>query len=395
VNLPGWWSRRRCVVLQLGVLAVCGALILAWAGGTSRLAVAIDENCAVLGTDFLRHYYPTIANLEPDRVWYYPPTIAILLKPLAWLPAAPANSVWLVLQLVLLAAWAIVPPHLVPARRPGLHVGYTAATAISIPILQNLVWGQVSLALAVAGLFAFVVLGRRPLLAGVTLGLAAAAKVYPLVWLAWPAVRLSFRAVGAAAVTSVAAAGLLPLLVLGRAGTVEFYRTVATHLSHSLSTWIPTNNGPQYLPAVIGRLTDAPQGVGLVALSWILAAALAALLVRIRSDESADRDLRAFAVVGGLFAFVVRTSWLHYFVHLPIAWLVLGYGLLTTRRMDRVVVAVLLAISVALGSLPWQAIVAAGFAGRYAALGWLAWANLAALTGIAWLVLRPTEARRL
>jgi len=208
-------------------------------------------------------------------------------------------------------------------------------------------------------------------------------------------VRLSFRAVGAAAVTSVAAAGLLPLLVLGRAGTVEFYRTVATHLSHSLSTWIPTNNGPQYLPAVIGRLTDAPQGVGLVALSWILAAALAALLVRIRSDESADRDLRAFAVVGGLFAFVVRTSWLHYFVHLPIAWLVLGYGLLTTRRMDRVVVAVLLAISVALGSLPWQAIVAAGFAGRYAALGWLAWANLAALTGIAWLVLRPTEARRL
>jgi len=395
VDLPGWWSRRRCVVLQLGVLAICAALILAWAGGTSRLAVSIDENCAVLGTDFLRHYYPTIANLEPDRVWYYPPTIAILLTPLAWLPAGPANSVWLALQLVLLAVWAIVPPHLVPGRRPWLHVGYTVATAVSIPILQNLVWGQVSLALAVAGLFAFVFLGRRPLLAGVTLGLASAAKVYPLVWLAWPAVRLSFRAVGAATVTVVATAGLLPILVLGRAGTVEFYRTVGAHLSHSLSTWIPTNNGPQYLPAVIGRLTGAPQGVGLVALSWILAAALAALLVRIRSDESADRDLRAFAVVGGLFAFVVRTSWLHYFVHLPIAWLVLGYGLLTTRRMDRVVVAVLLAISVALGSLPWQAIVAAGFAGRYAALGWLAWANLAALTGIAWLVLRPTEARRL
>jgi hypothetical protein len=226
-------------------------------------------------------------------------------------------------------------------------------------------------------------------LAGVTLGLAAAAKVYPLLWLAWPAVRLSFRAVGAAVLTAIAAAGLLPLLVLGRADTVAFYQTVATHLSHSLATWIPTNNGPQYLPAVIGRLTDGPQSVGLVAASWIVAAALLALLLRIRSDDSPDRDLRAFAVVAGVFAFVVRTSWLHYFVHLPIAWLVLGYGVMTVRRVDRAVVAVLLAISVALGSLPWQAVVAAGFANRYAALGWLAWANLAALAGIAWLVLRP------
>jgi hypothetical protein len=384
-----WWSRLRCVALQFGVLLACGALILAWAGGPAQLAVAIDENCAVIGTDFLRHYYPTIANLDPDRVWYYPPTIAILLTPMAWLPAGPANSVWLVLQLVLLAIWAVAPPHLLPGRRPWLHVGYTVATVGSIPVLQNFVWGQVSLGLAVVGLFAFVVLGKRPLLAGVTLGLAAAAKVYPLLWLAWPAVRLSFRTVGAAVLTTIAAAGLLPLFVLGRAGTVEFYQTVATHLVHSLGTWIPTNNGPQYLPAVLGRLTDGPQSAGLVAVSWIVAAALLALLWRLRSDGSPDRDLRAFAVAAGLFAFVVRTSWLHYFVHLPIAWLVLGYGLTTTRRVDRVVVTALLAISVALGSLPWQAVVSAGFAGRYAALGWLAWSNLAALAGIAWLVLRP------
>jgi len=201
-------------------------------------------------------------------------------------------------------------------------------------------------------------------------------------------VRFSFRAVGAAALTTIAAAGLLPLLVLGRAGTVEFYQTVLTHLSHSLNTWIPTNNGPQYLPAVIGRLTDGPQSSWLVAASWIVAAALLALLWRLRSDDSPDRDLRAFAIAAGLFAFVVRTSWLHYFVHLPIAWLVLGYGLMAGKRVDRAVVAVLLAVSVVFGSLPWQVLIAAGFANRYAALGWLAWSNLAALAGIAWLVLR-------
>ena len=376
-------------MLQLGALLVCGALLLAWAGGTAGLAVAVDENCPFLGTDFLRHYYPTISSLEPDRVWYYPPTIAILLTPLGWLPAGAANTVWLILQLALLAVWAIAPPHLLPGRRPWLHVGYTVATVGSVPILQNLVWGQVSTALAVGGLIAFVVLGRRPILAGVALGLAAAAKVYPLLWLAWPLVRRSLRGVGAGVLTVVAAAGLLPILVLGRSETVAFYQTVATHLTHSLNTWIPTNAGPQYLPAVIGRLTGKPQSLELVAASWIVAAALLVLLARIRSDESPDRDLRAFAVAGGLFAFVVRTSWLHYFVHLPIAWLVLGYGLVAAKRYDRIVVAVLLATSVAFGSLPWQALVSGGVAGRYAALGWLAWANVAALAGIAWLVLRP------
>ncbi len=364
-------------------------MLVAWAGGIAGLAVAVDENCPFLGTDFLRHYYPTLSSLEPDRVWYYPPTIALLLTPFGWLPAGPANNAWMVLQLVLLAVWAIAPPFLVPGRRVWLHVGYTVVTVGSVPLLQNFAWGQVSTGLSVAGLAAFVLLARRPVASGVLLGIAGAAKVYPLVWLAWPAVRRSFRAAAAAAGTVVALAGLLPVLVLGASGTVEFYRTVAGHLTRSLNTWIPTNNGPQYLPAVVARLTDSPQSPLLVALGWIVFGALLALLFRVRSDASEVRALRAFAIVGGLFAFVVRTSWLHYFVHLPIAWLVLAHGLVRLRRIDRAVVGVLLAVSVLFSGLPWQLAVAAGFANRYAMMGWLAWANLAALTGIAWLVLRP------
>lgn len=382
-------DRRRCVALQFAALLVGGALIVAWAGGTSRVAVSIDENCAVLGTDFLRHYYPTIQNLEPDRVWYYPPTIAILLKPLGGLPAGAANGLWSVLQLVLLVVWAIAPPHLLPGRRVWLPVGYTLATVAAVPVLQNLAWGQVSTGLAVAGLFAFVILVRRPWLSGAVLGLATAAKVYPLLWFGWPLMRRSFRAVAAAGLTAVGAAVLLPLFVLGRSGTIGFYETVVNHLTHSLATWIPTNPGPQYLPAVVARLLGTSQGSGLIIVSWIIAAALAGLLWRMRSDDAPESALRAFAVSGGLFAFLIRTSWLHYFVHLPIAWLVLGYGLVSAGRRDRIVVGVLLAVSIALGSLPWQLTVSAGFAGRYAAAGWLAWSNLAALVGIAWLLLRP------
>ncbi|NIM00206.1 MAG: DUF2029 domain-containing protein [Acidobacteria bacterium] len=383
-------DRRRCVVLQLVVLLAGGALVVAWSGGPSRVAVSIDENCAVLGTDFLRHYYPTITNLEPDRVWYYPPTIAILLKPLAWLPAGSANTLWTLLQLVLLAGWSVVPPHLLPPGRPWLPLAYTAATLAAVPVLQNLAWGQVSLGLAAVGLVAFVILGRRPLLAGTILGLAAAAKVYPLLWLSWPLARRSWRAVAAGAATAVAGAVMLPLLVLGPSGTVAFYESVLAQLTHSLSTWIPTNPGPQYLPAVVSRALGTGQGLALAIPSWILAGALLVLLLRLRTEDTPDRELRAFAVAGGLFAFLVRTSWLHYFVHLPIAWLVLGHGLARTRGLDRIAVAALLAISVALGTLPWQIVVSAGFAGRYAGMGWLAWSNLAALGGIAWLVLRPT-----
>lgn len=381
--------RARIVALQAGALSVCAILILAWAGGTAKLSVAIDENCPFLGTDFLLHYYPTITNLEPDAVWYYPPTLAILLTPLGWMHPNTANPVWLILQLALLAVWAIVPPHLVRGGRAWIPVGYTVATVVSIPVLQNVVWGQVSTGLALAGLFAFVLLGRRPLLAGVTLGLATAAKVYPLLWLAWPLARRSFRAVGAGLVTAVTAAGLLPIVVLGWAETVAFYRTVAEHLAHSLDTWIPTNDGPQYLPAVIGRLTGKPPALEFAIVSWILAAALLVLLARMRSDESGDRDLRAFAVAAGLFAFLVRTSWLHYFVHLPIAWLVLAHGVVRAARLDRIVIGSLLAVSLAFSSLPWRQFVVGGVTGRYAAGGWLAWANIAALAGIAWLVLRP------
>ncbi len=381
-------DRRRCVALQLVVLLAGGVLIVAWAGGPARVAVSVDENCAFLGTDFLRHYYPTIASLEPDRVWYYPPTIAILLKPLAALPSGTANTVWTVLQLVLLAGWAIGPPHLLPAVRPWFAATYTAATILSVPVLQNLVWGQVSLGLAAAGLAAFVILDRRGWLAGTILGIAAAAKVYPVLWLSWPLARRSWRAVAAGAATAIAAALLLPLIVLGRSGTVAFYESVLAQLTHSLNTWIPTNPGPQYLPAVLSRLLGTGQSLALAIPSWILAGALLLLLLRIRANETDDRDLRAFAVAGGLFAFLVRTSWLHYFVHLPVAWLVLGHGLFAVRSSDRIPVGALLAISVAFGSLPWQAVVSSGFAGRYAGMGWLAWSNLAALAGIAWLEMR-------
>ncbi|NIR61704.1 MAG: DUF2029 domain-containing protein, partial [Gammaproteobacteria bacterium] len=136
----------------------------------------------------------------------------------------------------------------------------TAATLAAVPVLQNLAWGQVSLGLAAAGLVAFVILGRRPLLGGTILGLAAAAKVYPLLWLSWPLARRSWRAVAAGAGTAAAGAVALPALVLGPSGMVSFYESVLAQLTHSLSTWIPTNPGPQYLPAVVSRLLGTGQG---------------------------------------------------------------------------------------------------------------------------------------
>jgi len=378
-------GRLRCLALQGGALAVCGAALLAWAGGVDGLAGAVDENCPFLGTDFLLHYYPTIADGEPDAVWYYPPTIAILLTPMGWLAPEPANALWKLIQLALLVLWSIGPPHLLRVRRTWFAVAYTVVTVVSVPVLQSFVWGQVSTGLAVAGLLAFLLLKRRPWLSGVLLGLTVAAKVYPVLWLAWPATRRAVKTLAAAAMTVVATAGLLPLLVYGVDGTVSFYRAVAEHLANSLNTWIPTNEGPQFLPAVVSRLTGTSQSLGVTVLSWAIAILLVGLLRRISSGERENRELAGFAVAAGLFAFLVRTSWLHYFVHLPIAWLVLGSAAFAAaRRIDRIAPAVLLVVSIVLSSLPWQEFVAGGLTGRYAAAGWLAWANIAALAGIAW-----------
>lgn len=370
---------------QLAALVACGALVLLWSGGPAALPWRIDQACPVMGTDFVRHFYPSIATGTVSPGWYYPPTLAVLLAPLGALPAGTAATVWLWFQVGLLVVWAVAPPHATADTPRWMAVAYTALAALSMPVLQCLVWGQVSTLLVLVGFVSFLALARAPVWAGAGLGVAAAVKLYPVLWWAWPAAKRRWKALATAGVTTLLGLFVLPWLLWGAAHTATFYTDLARALERDVPQMASLGTS-QYLPDVGTRLLGAGVRTPLTLVAWAVAAALLLLLFRMRRDAGPDRTLRAFVVASGMFAFLVPSSWMHYFVHLPVAWLVLGRALWRTR--GGATVGSLLAVSVLFGTLPWYAVANGANIQEYAGYGWLAWSNVAALAAVAVLGLR-------
>src|SRR5262249_14357675 len=119
------------------------------------------------------------AGLEQDFVGYVPLTLysALLVAPLASLPALAAKRVWLVASLLVLAAtiWLLRRLTALPARRVALLVFLAV-----VPLRTNFLFGQQHLlVLALLCLAAWLDVGGRPARAGAVLAVAAAIKVYP------------------------------------------------------------------------------------------------------------------------------------------------------------------------------------------------------------------------
>jgi len=172
-----------------------------------------------------RHIY-----LEaPPRVNTWPPFFSLLCVPLALL-AGPtpylARGAWialnvglLLLVLHLLARLVHGRPLTLGATGPGLSL---AAPALLVPllltgryVLANFEHLQINLALfalVLGGLY--LVVTGRPAAGGVLIGLGAAIKVMPVVFVLYLAYRRRWRAAAAAAVAA-AAFSLSPVLVFG------------------------------------------------------------------------------------------------------------------------------------------------------------------------------------
>jgi len=128
----------------------------------------------------------------------YPPSMALLLRPLAWLDYPSAKLVWLAGSFGLLA-WALEV-----GRRPGRLIVLAAAPAclINLAFAQN---GFLMTALIAGGLIRC---RHQPVLAGILLGLAT---IKPQLGLAVPLLLIVQRrwlVIGVAAATGLALAGL-------------------------------------------------------------------------------------------------------------------------------------------------------------------------------------------
>jgi hypothetical protein len=139
----------------------------------------------------------------PWQVWSYPPTILLYAWPFHVMPYLPGLALFTGLSLTVFVA------ALTRWRRDGT---FLVAATLSPAAVFGLLSGQFHLLIAAALFTAFRLIDRRPLLAGLLIGLLS---VKPQVGLFLPVLLLAsgrFRVFGAAALTTLALVGLTAVI---------------------------------------------------------------------------------------------------------------------------------------------------------------------------------------
>ncbi|MBO0871631.1 MAG: DUF2029 domain-containing protein, partial [Micromonosporaceae bacterium] len=166
------------------------------------------------------HGHPLYDFAVPDRYqgslgFTYPPFAAVLMYPMAWVPVVVTIAAMFLVSaaaIVLTTVWLVAPV----ARRHGWPVWYAVGLAVPLitvlePIRETVTFGQINLLLAVLVVGDLLVVTRRaPRWAGIGIGLAAAIKLTPAIFIGYllltrrtrPALVAMATAVGASLVAA-------------------------------------------------------------------------------------------------------------------------------------------------------------------------------------------------
>lgn len=225
-------NRGPRLVLAAGILAGLVHAILFPVLHPEQVAIATDTYYhaaqAMLAGD---PFYTVSPPNHPGFSFNYPPIVILVFVPHALLDSPLLAYLFqTVLNLLTVTVLAVTTVRFL-GRRPvpftRVDASLVAAyTVLSIPMVSNLVMGQVNvqLALAVAATVVALDAGDQRV-AGTALGLAAAVKLFPTLFGAWVLRRRAFQAIAAATATGIGAVGL-GLLVFGWGPTETFFTTV-------------------------------------------------------------------------------------------------------------------------------------------------------------------------
>ncbi|MGD7002352.1 glycosyltransferase 87 family protein [Corynebacterium halotolerans] len=269
----------------------------------------------------------------------YPPLAAILFIPLTWLPLMVGAALWtLVTAALLWWCMVIVLRHCTPGRSAADH--RTLATwllpvaLLFEPVRETLSFGQINVLLMTVVLVD--TLTRRPWLPrGVFIGLAAAVKLTPAVFILYFLVRRDWRgaatAVGSGVAFTLAAAAVNPALSwtywldtlsdTGRIGGLAY--TANQSIQGLLFRVLPE---------------DVVDPVWLVLVVLALAGIIAAMVRVHRAAATPGGSAVGLVVLNSLVALVCSpVSWSHHWVWLVPLAIVLGAAVWRTRASgDRV-----------------------------------------------------------
>ncbi|HTV89934.1 MAG TPA: glycosyltransferase family 87 protein [Stellaceae bacterium] len=232
-----WLNAERIWVYSWIIVAIFAVLYVLWLG--LSLPALVDPRGKPLGYDFMAFWsaarlalagHPaaafderTIAAVQHAAVpalpgivfpWHYPPTFLVPLAPFGMLPYPAALALFVIATA---APWAALVPRVLPDRRAWIVAAAAPAGLITLLDGQN-----AFLTASLAG-FALLSLDRRPILAGLLIGLLAIkpqlAVLFPLALLA----EARWRSIAAAALTVLALA-LVSLALFGSADWAAFFR---------------------------------------------------------------------------------------------------------------------------------------------------------------------------
>ena len=362
----------------IGVLAALAAVAVAAFDAHYRFFDMVIYHDAIRwwldGGDLYEYAAPVRGRLG----FTYPPVAAVLLMPVAAMPAVTAG--WLNAGLGMVALTAVLAVLLAPAirrhRRSGPAVlGVALVLAlVTEPVRQTLGLGQVNLVL-----FALVVLDLTVLRsagsrwAGAGVGVAAAIKLTPALFVVHLVLTGQWRTARTAIVT--AAALTTAGFVLAPAETVRYFGDLLWRTDRVGAVDAVAN---QSLAGLLARW-DATATLPVGGWTVLSLAMLAVGLWRARLAHATGDPITALTLVGLTGNLISPVSWTHHLVFLPVAVLVLADAGLRHRRL-RYVAAALAVYAVAVVSPIW-------FAPDHPALG-----NAFTLTIVLLVLLLPVTA---
>ncbi|WP_174528341.1 glycosyltransferase 87 family protein [Micromonospora maritima] len=306
----------RRVVTVLALAAVLPALYL-----PGFVHDYFDLKIYMRAMDWWADGHPLYDYVQPDRVqgalyFTYPPFAALLLRPFALLPLGVTIAAFTALTLagvVVTTRWLVLPV----LRRHDLHrvFGLTVAVLLVLAVestRETLTFGQINMLLVVlilADLLFAVPQGRR--WAGVGVGLAAALKLFPGIFVLYLLATRRWRA--AAVATATATAATLLAAAVAPADSWRFW----THELWATDRVGRTDyTGNQSLFGLLSRMT-APEEPS--RLPWLLLALLVGgygLWRAARAARAGDAltGLTLTGLVGGLVSPITWTHHLYWFI---------------------------------------------------------------------------------
>ncbi|RJQ74537.1 DUF2029 domain-containing protein [Pseudonocardiaceae bacterium YIM PH 21723] len=309
-SLPFWYLLIAFILVSARYWhAYLGDLQVYLAGGR-----AILTGLPLYGPDF-----PASVPGTSKMPFTYPPFAAMLFAILTPIPQPLVNVLFTAGSIgALFVVCRVVLVRLLPGfANVGLLAGAATLAACALePMQANFYWGQINIFL-----LALVILDCVPKRTrwprGVLVGLAAAIKLTPLVFLLYFAAKRDWRAAGTtlATFTGTAVLGYL----LSPANSASYWLHT---LFNANRIGRPANGTNQSLKAVIARMDLSP---ALTTTMWVMATvvvlALTLLLaIRYRRQKA---DLTALIVVANAGLLVSPVSWAHHWVWIAPALLVL------------------------------------------------------------------------